>query len=220
MGSTSKSDKPQGMTRRQLCVGLGGIAALMAMGGVRFTPADALVRPPGGQDESMLLAGCVRCGKCVEVCPRNAIKLAHIENGIASMRTPHMNFYDSWCDFCSEENNGVPLCAATCATGALQLPESGSAEGAVIGKAYLKTDWCLAYHGTGCHVCYDACPYEAMGLDENHRPYVIADKCNGCGACEAVCVSLTNGSRSIAPDANTRAIVVVADLDKEVRREA
>ena len=45
-------------------------------------------------------------------------------------------------------------------------------------------------------VCYDACPYEAMELDENNRPVVIEDKCNGCGACESVCVSLQNGSIS------------------------
>ena len=221
--SVEKKREQSGMTRRQLCAGIGGAAALLALGGLRFAPSDPLVRPPGGQDENALLASCIRCEKCVEVCPRNAIKLSHIENGIVSMRTPEMNFYKSWCDFCVEENGGVPLCAATCATGALKLPAGGAidanASGVEIGKAWLKEDWCLAYHGTGCHVCYDACPYGAMGLDENHRPYVIPEICNGCGACEAVCVSLTNGSRSIAPDANTRAIVVVPSQKAEALYE-
>lgn len=208
-----------GMSRRQLFAGIGGAAALMALGGLRLVPAEALVRPPGGQDEGALLASCIRCEKCVEVCPRGAIKLAHIEDGIVSMRTPQMDFYRNWCDFCAEENGGIALCAATCATGALRLPGGGSAEGAVIGKARLKQDWCLAYHGTGCHVCYDACPYGAMALDEHKRPYVVPGKCNGCGACEAACVSLTNGSRSIAPDADARAIVVAPSREGEALHE-
>lgn len=196
-----------GITRRSFVLGAGGITVLAGLGCLRFTPAQALVRPPGGQDEESLIANCVRCEKCVEVCPRDAIKLAHIEDGVLSMRTPQMDFYRNYCDFCVEENDGVPLCVAACATGALSLP-SKRANGVVIGKANLKLDWCLAYHDTGCHVCYDACPYEAIELDELHRPYVVADKCNGCGACEAVCVSLTNASRSLASDATTRAIVI------------
>ena len=116
------------MTRRQLMLGIGGIAALAGLGCLKFTPAQALVRPPGGQDEAALIANCVRCEKCVEVCPRDAIKLAHIEDGILSMRTPQMDFYRNYCDFCTEENGGVPLCAATCATGALSLEAATAAE--------------------------------------------------------------------------------------------
>lgn len=199
------------ISRRSLCVGAGSIAALLGLGCVKFLPEEALVRPPGGQDEAALLAGCIRCEKCVEACPREVIKLAHLEDGLISMRTPQMNFYSDYCDFCAEENGGNPRCIEVCTTGALRLPKGTAAEDVILGKAVLYTDWCLAYHDTGCHVCYDACPYEAIELDEeNHRPYVIEDKCNGCGACEAVCVSLTNGSRAIATDATGRAIQVKA----------
>ena len=197
-----------GMSRRSLFAGVGGIAVLMGLGGLKFTPSRAVVRPPGGQDEDALIGSCVRCEKCVEVCPRGAIKLSHIENGVLTMRTPEMNFYSNYCDFCAEENDGVPLCAAACPTEALRLPQGAAAAELPIGMANRKRDWCLASHDTGCHVCYDACPYDAIELDEYHRPYVVEEKCNGCGACEAVCVSLTNGSRSIASDATTRAIVV------------
>lgn len=206
-GSSGKKAHGGGITRRSLALGVGGVAALAALGCLRFVPAQMLVRPPGGQDEEALIANCIRCEKCVEVCPRDAIKLAHIEDGILVMRTPQMDFYRDYCDFCAEENDGVPLCAATCATGALSV-SAGSASDVVLGTAILKKDWCLAYHDTGCHVCYDACPYEAIELDELRRPYVVVDRCNGCGACEAVCVSLTNGSRSLSSDATTRAIVV------------
>ena len=68
---------------------------------------------------------------------------------------------------------------------------------------------CLAFRDTGCRYCYDACPYEAIELTgEGANPHVsvLADKCNGCGACESVCVSLKAGS--IVSGAQERAIVV------------
>ena len=52
----------------------------------------------------------------------------------------------------------------------------------MLGLAELNQDLCLAYRLIGCRFCYDACEYEAMALDENDRPYVLNDACNGCGA--------------------------------------
>ena len=46
--SVEKKREQSGMTRRQLCAGIGGVAALLALGGLRFAPSDPLVRPPGG----------------------------------------------------------------------------------------------------------------------------------------------------------------------------
>ncbi len=102
------------------------------------------------------------------------------------MRTPTFDFSANWCDWCAEEHDGTPLCVSACPTEALKLPDDATAENTIIGKAVINTDWCLAYKLIGCRFCYDACPYEAMELDENNRPVVIEDKCNGCGACESV----------------------------------
>lgn len=196
-----------GMTRRQLCVGAGAAAAMVALGGgLRVLPSSPVVRPPGGQDDAAFLAKCVRCQKCYEVCPHQVIAPAHIEDGVLQMRTPVMDFSASYCDFCAEENGGEPLCVACCPTGALSLPADATAKATIIGKAEINRDWCLAYKLIGCKFCYDACPYDAMGLDSDGRPYVIAERCNGCGACESVCVSLSNGS--ISAGATARAIVV------------
>jgi ferredoxin-type protein NapG len=120
-----------------------------------------------------------------------------------------MDFSKDYCDWCEEENGGDPLCAKLCPTQALKLPTEATAENTILGKAVIIEDWCLAYKLLGCRFCYDACPYEAMGLDENNCPYVIDEKCNGCGACEAVCVSLQNAS--IPEGANSRAIIVVPE---------
>ena len=207
------ADKPiAGMSRRMFTLGCAGAAVTLALGGLKFVPAEALVRPPGGQDEDRLLGGCVRCQKCYEVCPRKAIRPARMEDGLLGMRLPEMDFSANYCDFCAEENGGNPLCVQVCPTKALAFGKDENPADAILGYAELNMDWCLAYRFIGCRFCYDAC-IEARGadkavikLDELARPVVEVNKCNGCGACESVCVSMKEGS--ISAGANKRAIIV------------
>lgn len=195
-----------GMSRRAFAAGCVGAAATLALGGLKTLPAQAQVRPPGGQDEARLLGACIHCEKCYEACPRKVIALATFEDGIVGMRTPKMDFRADYCDFCKDENGGVPKCVATCPTNALALPSGIKPEEQIIGIAELNTNWCLAYRRMFCRSCYDACEYEAIILNDSNCPVVIEDKCNGCGACEAVCISMKAGSISIG--ATNRAIVV------------
>ena len=194
------------VSRRSFVLGVSGIAVLGGLGGLRFAPRTPLVRPPGGQDENRLVSACIRCKTCFEVCPRNVIVPAHIESGIITMQTPTFNFSLDYCDWCQEANDGKPLCASSCPTLALYLPSGATPEDTILGKAAIHEDWCLAYRLYGCRSCYDACPYEAMGIDDIGRPYVIEENCNGCGACESACVSLKVGS--IPVGATERAIKV------------
>lgn len=207
-GPAKKSDERTyaGMTRRTLCLGVGGAVVMLGLGGLKYVGSQSLVRPPGGQDENRLVSACIRCEKCYEICPRDVITPAHIEDGIVNMRTPTFDFSNNWCDWCAEENGGEPLCVRACPTEALKLPLDATPENTIIGKAVINEDWCLAYRLAGCRSCYDACPYEAMELDDNKRPIVLTDRCNGCGACESACVSLQNGS--ISEGATERAIIV------------
>lgn len=195
-----------GMTRRTLCLGASAAAVMLGTGGLRYVGSQPLVRPPGGQDEEHLVSACIRCEKCYEICPCDVIRTAHIEDGIVNMRTPTFDFSANYCDWCAEENGGDPLCVRACPTEALKLPAGATAESTILGKAVINTNWCLAYLLIGCRFCFDACPYDAMELDQDNRPVVIADRCNGCGACESVCVSLQNGS--ISEGATERAIVI------------
>ncbi len=197
--------RSDGITRRALCAGGASIAALIAMGSLRYVGHNPLPRPPGGQDESHLVSACIRCERCYEVCPRQVIVPAHIEDGLLGMRTPTFNFDVNYCDFCTEKNGGVPLCVLNCPTEALVLPEGATPENTIMGKAVIDQYQCLAFRETGCRYCFDACPYEAIEMRDG-RPYIIADKCNGCGACESVCVSLKAGS--IVAGATERAVVV------------
>lgn len=210
--AAGKQAKTGGMTRRTLCLGIGGAAVMLGLGGLKVANPQAIIRPPGGQDEDRLISACIRCEKCYEACPRHVIKPAKIEDGLLGMRSPQLDFSADYCDFCAEENGGVPLCVASCPTEALQLPAGADAHNTIIGLAEIDRKTCLAFRDTGCHFCFDACRdagYDAIQLDGNGyspRPYVIEDKCVGCGACESVCVSLQQGS--IVVGATERAIVV------------
>lgn len=218
---TETNAKPiAGMSRRAFTIGTAGAVALLAAGGLKALPAQAQVRPPGGQDENHLLSACIRCERCVEICPQNALRPAHLEDGIVAVRTPTSDFNNGWCDFCKEHNDGEPLCVKTCPTEALRLDANATAEETILGKAYIIRDWCLAYRNTGCRFCYDACVddagYDAIALDEYNRPVVIEDKCVGCGICQKVCVSQKEGS--IAQGTTSRAIIVVTQDELERRK--
>lgn len=204
-----KKREPMGVSRRTLLIGAGTTAALLGLGALRYVGHNPLCRPPGGQDEAHLVSACIRCEKCYEACPRAVIVPAHIEDGLLGMRSPALNFSENYCDYCAEENGGEPLCVKVCPTEALQLPAGATAKSVLLGLAKIDESQCLAYRDTGCQYCYDACPYEAIALStdgKNPLPSVIADKCNGCGACESACVSLKAGS--IASGVTARAIVV------------
>lgn len=189
----------------------GGVAAvcLLGLGGVKFTASTPVVRPPGGQDEDLLASACIRCMRCYEACPRNVIVPSHAENGLMGWRAPELDFEENYCDFCAEENGGTPLCVYNCPTHALRLDDGATATNTHIGLAEIDTYQCLAYRDTGCRKCSEVCPYEAIdltGTENMPRPVVNADNCTGCGACEANCPSLKNGS--IASGVTERAIVV------------
>ena len=120
--AAGKRAKTGGMTRRTLCLGIGGAAVMLGLGGLKVANPQAIIRPPGGQDEDRLISACIRCEKCYEICPRDVIRPAHIEDGILNMRTPTFDFSDGYCDWCTEENGGTPLCVSACPTRALELP--------------------------------------------------------------------------------------------------
>ncbi|WP_296012158.1 4Fe-4S dicluster domain-containing protein [uncultured Adlercreutzia sp.] len=206
-----------GITRRGLFIGVGSTVALMGLGALRYAGHNPLNHPPGGQDEAHLVSACIRCERCYEACPRQAIVPAKIEDGLLGMRAPMLDFNTgNYCDFCYEENGGTPKCVEVCPTCALELPadyqvgnpESGETGNVIIGLAEIDPRTCLAYRLTGCRDCYDACNYGAIELKDeggaNPIPYVVEDRCNGCGACQAVCLSLSSGSIK----STERAIVV------------
>lgn len=185
------------MSRRTFAAGAGCAVALMALGGVAEAldgPGDAL-RPPGGQDEERLKALCLKCDRCRGVCPTDCVSVSGVMDGLLNARLPKLDFHQGSCTFCN-------LCIEACPTGALEAFDPAADK---IGLAVIDTSVCIAYTVGSCDHC-NVCPYDALLFDESHRPYIVEEKCNGCGACTKACVS--NVYRSFSGNRN-RAVEVV-----------
>lgn len=163
---------------------------ILALGGMLFSHTGAcagvenhLLRPPGALQESDFLAKCNRCQKCVQVCPTRCIFPASFEHGIVRMNTPVVIFKNSYCNSCLK-------CPQICPTGALREVNKDTLD---IGAAEIIEENCVAWDWLGCTVCVDKCPLKAVTLDENKRPVIDVQKCNGCGICQVECPSASLG---------------------------
>ena len=170
---------------RKAFLGVGATAVVAAsLGGVAeaLAPGDNLLRPPVVLDENELMAKCVRCYRCISVCPEGCISPATVNDGFVQIKTPKLDFHQGYCDFCNE-------CVEVCPTDVFAEADPLNPAAGRIGFAVVIPERCLAYY-EGCLVCYEACPYEAISLNEFNRPVVNLDTCNGCGVCEYVCPAL------------------------------
>ncbi|SKB97807.1 ferredoxin-type protein NapF [Bosea thiooxidans] len=137
--------------------------------GRRLSSPDR-VRPPWTRAASVD-AACSGCGACVPACPQHIIALD--ESG-----RPALDFTAGECSFCG-------ACADTCPEPVFDRAITAFEHVAVIGSS------CFAARGIVCQSCGDACPESAIRfrprLGGPAVPELAADRCNGCGACIAVC---------------------------------
>jgi ferredoxin-type protein NapG len=148
----------------------------------RRPPAPAAeperLRPPGAIVESLFVDACQRCGRCVEVCPRQAIAPLDASFG-ASAGTPAIRARQAPCVVCE----GL-VCTTVCPSGAL-LPLA--VFDVLMGTAEVDRARCLSFQGEACRVCVDACPVPGALAAPDGHPEVEASRCIGCGVCEHVC---------------------------------
>lgn len=149
------------------------------------------LRPPGAADEITFLTSCTRCPHCAEACPRDAIKLAGVSDGIAA-GTPYIDPFDAPCVLC----DGL-LCVKACPTDALN--KSTTREGARMGLAVIDEGSCLARQGMMCEECFTSCPLrgDAIYMEGLSGPVIDKNKCTGCGVCAFSCVSKPNSIKII-----------------------
>jgi MauM/NapG family ferredoxin protein len=171
--------------------GIGGVVTSLAAGSTAATKIThgKLIRPPGALVEKDFLDTCLRCGECMKVCPTNALQPAKLEAGFEGLFTPVLVPRIGGCE---ERCN---LCGQVCPTGAIRKLPLEDKQYATIGNASIDRNICIAWEQLKvCLVCDEVCPYDAiefkMVTDEKgtlQRPFVIEDKCVGCGQCENGC---------------------------------
>lgn len=140
---------------------------------------DHILRPPGAKDEQDFLSRCNRCHKCEQVCPTKVLVPTGFRYGLLAANTPTVSFKNGYCNSCLK-------CSEVCPTQALTPVTKETLD---IGLAKIIEKDCVAWDWVGCTVCVDNCPLKAIYLDEDKRPVIIPEKCNGCGICEMKCPS-------------------------------
>lgn len=162
------------------------------------------LRPPGALAEDKFMELCIRCSRCIEVCPHDTIKRAEFITNF-QIGTPYIDPEEVGCYLCMR-------CPPVCPTGALNNSLTDPKKIAM-GVAQLDENICLNFkyaedeiNGTTdgnaliCNTCYNVCPFpdEAIKLKEFILP-VILDECIGCGICVERCPTLPKKAMSIIP---------------------
>lgn len=175
----------RGFTRRTLVIGGAAVAAGAVLGALAAplaAEADVL-RPPGSLPEGDFMARCIRCERCISVCPTDVLAPLGVEQGLLAVRTPFVSFADDRCTFCD-------LCRQVCPTAAIGPFDPTAPDVGRIGVAVVEPQRCVAFVQAGtCGICVDVCEYGALSFDDQRRPVVEASLCNGCGQCERICAA-------------------------------
>lgn len=177
--------------RGVLAAGVAGVATGLTAGTAASTATrdGNLIRPPGALVEGDFLDACLRCGECMKVCPTHALQPAFLQGGFEGLFTPRLVPRVGAC----EEN--CNLCGQVCPTGAVRKLILEEKKYAVVGNAMIDRTRCIAWEQLKvCLICDEVCPYDAvefrMVTDEKgslQRPFVLENKCVGCGQCEHGC---------------------------------
>lgn len=151
------------------------------------------MRPPGAVEEERFMELCIRCARCIEVCPYSSIQRSSYYDRL-QIGTPYVYAQQRGCYLCM-------LCPPVCPTGALD-PHVIRPLQVRMGIARINEKTCLNYiyeqdelqgvsrDGSAmiCNVCFNVCPLRdtAIILKNGLLP-VITDECVGCGACVEKC---------------------------------
>jgi polyferredoxin len=193
------------LTRRGIFLSLGaGALATMTLKTSPFTKLSdpRLLRPPGALPENVFSAKCIRCGECMKVCLTNTLQPCLWESGLDGIWSPRIVPRLAGCDqTCS-------LCGQVCPTGAIRALSLEEKKNAKLGTAVIDRERCLVWaEDKLCLICDEQCPYNAIIFkwqEGVRRPFVVANKCNGCGFCEEKCPVKGESAIVVNPEGEIR----------------
>ena len=148
---------------------------------------ESLIRPPGALPEAEFLANCIRCGECMKACPTNTLQPIWFKSGLEGIFTPVMLPRLAACAV------NCNVCGKVCPTGAIRDLPLIEKNHAKTGTAWINRQNCLVWErDKKCLVCDEVCPYGAVSFQpvpdrKNAAPFVLENRCLGCGWCESKC---------------------------------
>ena len=165
-------------------------------------PSTRIIRPPGALPENLFLSRCIRCGQCMKVCPTNTLQPSFLESGIEGIWSPRLFPRLAGCD------QTCFLCGTVCPTEAIRPLPLEEKKHAKLGTAYINRSRCLVWKQNQlCLICDEQCPYNAIIFkweEGGRRPFVIDNKCNGCGFCEQACPIQGRSAIEVTPQNEIR----------------
>jgi MauM/NapG family ferredoxin protein len=180
------------------------------------------IRPPGSLPESEFLARCIRCGECMKVCKTNTIQPADFEIGFEGLWTPHLVMRRAPCE---KECN---MCGHVCPTQAIRALPLEEKKFVKIGTAVIDRHRCIAWEQEKlCLICSEICPFNAIEtrIVDNFRgsfkrPFVLEEKCTGCGYCEKACPNFGRGAIEVYSigEERKRSGSYITEAKKEIRK--
>ncbi len=153
------------------------------------------LRPPGSRKEDEFVARCIRCGKCITICPTNGLQPSLFESGVTGIWTPHLVPRIGSCQY------NCNFCGMVCPTSAIMSLTLEQKRNVKIGTAVINRDLCLWWRGKSkCQICEEFCPYPDKAIKivtetkiingkkvTRKGPIVKEELCVGCGICENLC---------------------------------
>jgi len=146
------------------------------------------------------LARCIRCHRCIDVCPNQAILPLDTAFGAKAKLTPAIKARRQACMLCNKVEGNTLKCTEACPSGALQRIRKDPEEiqkKVSMGVAEIDLELCYSYNSWSCGACFRACPFpgRAMTLGLWERPEIDPDSCVGCGCCERACIRYPHAVR-------------------------
>lgn len=175
----------------------------------KITKRPPLLRPPGAISEKAFLQACTRCDKCIQACPKDAIKKVPKKMGWIIMDTPYIDPMKVPCVMCDD----LP-CISACQDEAL-LPVAAPAD-VKMGYVILDKKHCVAYGDGFCQQCVIDCPVPGAITQENNLPKFHRKSCTGCGACVRACATV---NIPVALKVKPQMVIEAQQLKKQREKE-